>query len=305
MCICIALHSVIRCKPTVEVTPNTPQDKNVVSTLPQCTAPNQRIHIDLFGPLKNSENGNNYILGITDAFTKYVILTALPDKEAPTVAKAFFEQYICQFSVPTMVLSDQGKEFCNKLFKELSQILQFKHKTTSAYHPQCNAQAEIANKTIAKYLSSFVNENTTNWEDFIFPLMLSYNTSSHSATKFTPFALTFAAEPRIPPFETPQTNKYYGDSLHIPQNICKQKCTPSNANMVLISQLYTVEKKCQLTSTPPPGWLELKSRKGAEQGYTTIKEMAKHWYGAIPPSSKGLTSPLPLQRSSTSRLLNP
>ena len=139
---------------------------------------------------------------MTDAFTKYAILAAIPDKEATTVAKTFFEHYICTFSVPTVVISDQGKEFSNKIFKELASLLQFKHKTTSAYHPQCNAQVEIANKTIAKYLASFVDEHTLNWEDYIFTLMLSYNTSIHSDTKSSPYELTFATEPNIPPFQT-------------------------------------------------------------------------------------------------------
>ena len=184
----------------------------LTSTLPQCSSPNQRIHIDLFGPLKNSENNNNYIMCMTDAFTKYIILAPIPNKEAITVAKVFFDKYICQFSVPVMVVSDQGKEFCNKLFTELSNLLQFRHKRTTAYHPQCNSQVEIANKTIAKYLASFVDNNTLNWEDYIFPLMLSYNTSVHSATKTSPFELTFAMEPRIPPFENNQRH-LYGDSF--------------------------------------------------------------------------------------------
>jgi len=37
--------------------------------LPQCSEPNQRLHADLFGPLKTSGSGKKYILCITDAFT--------------------------------------------------------------------------------------------------------------------------------------------------------------------------------------------------------------------------------------------
>ena len=51
-------------------------------SLPQCTMPNQRIHMDLFGPLKTSQSGKKYIMVITDAFTKYVELVAIPDKQA-------------------------------------------------------------------------------------------------------------------------------------------------------------------------------------------------------------------------------
>jgi hypothetical protein len=33
-----------------------------------------------------------YILCITDAFTKYAVITSLPNKDAHTVARAIFEQ---------------------------------------------------------------------------------------------------------------------------------------------------------------------------------------------------------------------
>ena len=57
-----------------------------LSPLPQCTQPNQRILADLFGFLVVSGRGKKYILCITDAFTKYVELVAIDNKEAATVA---------------------------------------------------------------------------------------------------------------------------------------------------------------------------------------------------------------------------
>ena len=89
------------------------------------------------------------------------------------MANAVFHKWICTFSVPTTICSDQGKEWNNQLFKELAKLLQFEHRTTSAYHPQCNSQVEVANKTIAKYLASFVDDSTLDWEPFLYPLMLS------------------------------------------------------------------------------------------------------------------------------------
>jgi len=62
---------------------NRPQP-TLLSPLPQCTAPNQRVHVDLFGPLKTSGRGKKMVLCMTDAFTKYVKLTALEDKGAET-----------------------------------------------------------------------------------------------------------------------------------------------------------------------------------------------------------------------------
>ena len=181
--------------------------------LPQCSQPNQRIHADLFGPLKTSGSGKKYILCITDAFTKYVELVGIPDKEAETVSQALFNRWICRYGTPLQITTDGGKEFCAKLSQQLYQLMKIEHLTTSPYHPQCNSQAEIVNKTIAKYLSSFVDETTLDWELYLPPLMFSYNTSMHSTTKFTPYFLTFGQQPRAPHFPTPDlSRKFYGES---------------------------------------------------------------------------------------------
>ena len=185
----------------------------LLSPLPQCTEPGQRVHADLFGPLKTSGNNKKYILCMTDAFTKYVELVALDNKEASTVAEGIFSRWICRFGCPIEVVTDQGKEFCAALTLDLFKLMQIKHSTTSAYHPQCNSQAEVANKTIAKYLASVVDSTTLDWELYLAPLMFSYNTSFHTATKNSPFFLTFGIEPRAPSFEAPEMRrKFYGES---------------------------------------------------------------------------------------------
>ena len=185
----------------------------LLSPLPQCTEPNQRIHADLFGPLKTNENSKKYILCMTDAFTKYVELVALPDKEALTVTSAIFSKWICRYGLPLELITDQGKEFANKLSDELYTLLKMKHQTTSARHPQCNASAEVCNKTIAKYLNSFVDATTLDWELYLPPLMFSYNTSFHRSIKNSPYFLTFGIEPRLPSFPAPDLQRvFYGES---------------------------------------------------------------------------------------------
>jgi hypothetical protein len=141
-------------------------------------------------------------------------LVALPNKEAATVAEAIFDKWICRFGTPIDLVTDQGTEFCAKLSKELFTRLGTAHLTTSSHHLQCNSQAEVANKTIAKYLSSFCNDSTLDWELYLAPLMFSYNTSFHRTIKTSPFALTFGMEPRLPTLPTPDLRqKFYGESM--------------------------------------------------------------------------------------------
>jgi transposase InsO family protein len=178
--------------------------------LPQCTEPNQRVHADLFGPLKTSEGDKKFILCITDAFTKYVELVVLPNKEALTVATALLNRWICRHGLPLEFITDQGKEFTNKMAEQLFCSLDIRHSTTASYHPQCNSQAEVCNKTIAKYLAAFVNESTLDWELYVPALAFAYNTSYHRSVKATPFSLTFGIEARLPLFFAPNFQHLHG-----------------------------------------------------------------------------------------------
>ena len=185
---------------------------HLLTPLPQCSAINQRVHVDLFGPLKTSESGKKYILVMTDAFSKYVEIVAAPNKEAETISLAIFNRWICRFGCPLEIVSDGGKEFVNKISQELYKLLGIKHSSTTAYNPKCNAQVERCNQTVAKYLASFVNSTTLDWELYLAPLAFSYNTSLHRTTKATPHGLTYGEEARIPSFPTPDVQRHYGES---------------------------------------------------------------------------------------------
>ena len=63
---------------------------DVKMSLPLCTEPNQRILADLFEDLKTTSKNNKCILVMTDAFTKYVKVVTLPNKEANTIADPMF-----------------------------------------------------------------------------------------------------------------------------------------------------------------------------------------------------------------------
>jgi hypothetical protein len=52
---------------------------------------------------------------MTEAFSKYVELVAIPNQEANTVADAIFAHCICRYGIPVELITYQGKEFCNKL----------------------------------------------------------------------------------------------------------------------------------------------------------------------------------------------
>jgi len=58
------------------------------------------------------------------------------------------------------LVTDQGKELIATVCQDLWNKLNIVHIITSARHPQANAQAQVANKIIARYLASYVDETT-------------------------------------------------------------------------------------------------------------------------------------------------
>ncbi len=168
-----------------------------------------------------------YILCITDAFTKYAVVTKIDNKDAETVARAIFNNWFCKFGIPAQIHTDGGKEFVNKLAAELFELLNVQHSKTSPYHPQCNSQVEVFNKTVKKYLASYIDESTLNWDEWLLALMLTYNTSYHSTIATTPFELLFGVKPRLPSLPAPEIERHhYGESfaaerLQMLQQACK------------------------------------------------------------------------------------
>ena len=107
----------------------------------------------------------------------------VPNKEACTIATAFYNHWICQFSCPLTIVSDNGKEFVNQFAKYLFDQLGIKHYKTSVGHPQTNAAAESFNRTIIAYMKAMLDNNTLEWEELIPSMLLAYNTRIHEATK--------------------------------------------------------------------------------------------------------------------------
>ena len=155
------------------------------------------IGIDFIGPLQETTNGMKYIVAATDHFTKYSHAAAIPDKTALSVAKFIFDM-ICMFGCMDHIITDQGREFVNKINSELTELLQTEHRITSAYHPQSNGQREKDNRTLKDALCKQVNDEGDNWDKFIPGVLFAYHTSVHASTKKTPFEVMYGRKAKLP-----------------------------------------------------------------------------------------------------------
>ena len=190
-----------RCEPCNIAGQKQPAPNTGTTPIPVPSEPNERVHADLFGPLKNKKGETRYILVVTDAMTKIVRLANIPDKSAETVASAMMDSWIAIFGVPRTILTDQGKEFCNKFTQAIWKALQVDHKTTTPYHPKTNSQVEVFNRTMGRYLRTMIqatSKDCGDWELMLTPLMIAHNTAVHKSTYQSPFHTMFGYDPKIP-----------------------------------------------------------------------------------------------------------
>ena len=111
-------------------------------------APLDCLAIDFVGPLPESRKENCHILVVTDHFTKWVEIFALPDQKAETCTEVILNEVIAQLGHPLSIQSDLGRNFESQVFSELCLMLEIRKTQTTPGNPCCNGQVEHFNKTL-------------------------------------------------------------------------------------------------------------------------------------------------------------
>ena len=186
-----------RCVTCQRNNPPSEYTKMALGKLPDVHKFNSRIHIDLIGPLHNS-NGLRYCLVITDAYSGYIKILGLPNKSAPVVARALYNGWICHFTAPLAITCDKGSEFKSEVVQELCKMLKCELVFASTDHAMGNGMGERSMRSLLSYLRKFIDNNPENWSYLLDPLMAALNTSISSSRLKTPFELCFGYPPTLP-----------------------------------------------------------------------------------------------------------
>ncbi|KAL4148862.1 hypothetical protein QTP88_003007 [Uroleucon formosanum] len=115
----------------------------------------------------------------TDELSRYALAIALVSTDAPTVAQAFVECYVCTYGIPKSILTDCGTNFLSDVFKGMCKLLDIDKAQTTPWHP------------------SFVDKDS-NWDKLLCYATFCYNITVHTSTNFTPYELVFGTKHNIP-----------------------------------------------------------------------------------------------------------
>ena len=153
--------------------------------------------IDFMGPFPASYN-NLYILLAVDYVSKWVEAIPTRTNDAKVVAHFLRSNIFSRFGTPRALITDNGTHFCNKVIDKVLQKYGVRHRTSLAYHPQSNGQAEVSNREIKYILEKTVNSSRKDWSKKIDDALWAYRTAFKTPLGMSPFRLIYGKTCHLP-----------------------------------------------------------------------------------------------------------
>lgn len=151
------------------------------------------IHVDIIGPMPPSQ-GYRYCLTIVDRFTRWPEVIPMFDMTADTVGKALLS-WVSRYGCPADIVTDRGRQFESTLFQYLGKVIGFKHRRTTAYHPQCNGLVERFHRQLKAAIMCHAD---VNWVDNLPLILLGIRSAFKDDLQASPAELVYGEPLRLP-----------------------------------------------------------------------------------------------------------
>jgi hypothetical protein len=141
-----------------------------------------------------------FIIVAIDYFTKWIEAEAISSITEAQVQKFIWKNLVTRFGLPRVLVFDQGSQFTGLKLQDYLDGLGIKYAHASVCYPQCNGQAEAANKTILGGMRKKMEEldKLGKWSEELPGVLWSLRTTEKEATGRTPFSLVYGTEAVIP-----------------------------------------------------------------------------------------------------------
>ena len=153
--------------------------------------PFQKLAIDITGPFPPTKDGNKYILGMIDIFSRYTILVALRSIDSKHVVDAIKRYWISVFGPPFSIHSDRGACFESQEFRKMLALFAITKTHSSPYYPQGNSVIERCFRTVKDRICSICNTERFSWDTALSLVQLGINSTIAAHTGYSPFETIF------------------------------------------------------------------------------------------------------------------
>lgn len=138
-----------------------------------------------------------WIIAARDDLSGTCEARAIPNKNADTVAKFFWEQIYCRYGAPRRVITDNGSEV-KGAFSEILKRLQIPQLNITAYNHHGNGLVERGHFTLRESLLKACKGKITKWPDYLPEALFADRVTTSRVTGFSPYQLLHGTDPVLP-----------------------------------------------------------------------------------------------------------
>ena len=162
--------------------------------------------------MPEATTGEKWLIVIVDMFSKYMVTGSLGDKTGAGVVGFLAERLFYAHGSPSIILSDNGREFKNHIKERVTELFNVEQRFTSPYNPQANGLCERCNGVISAVLGKLgldaceglsvrpkqgkLQEEVAKWVERLQLATYLCNTKTHSSTRFTPYEVFYGRQPK-------------------------------------------------------------------------------------------------------------
>ncbi|GKE60403.1 reverse transcriptase domain-containing protein [Tanacetum coccineum] len=154
--------------------------------------------MDILGPLPQASRKLKFVIVAIDYFTKWIEAKPLARITGKDVKKFMWDNIVCRFGLPRVIVTDNGTQFVNDPFKGWCESLNIKQMNTAVAHPQANSLVKRANKSLMEGIKARIRRERAGWVDELPNVLWAHRTSLKQSNDEMPFSLTYRSEAVIP-----------------------------------------------------------------------------------------------------------
>ena len=177
--------------------PNQTIPKAHLQPIPAFDEPFSRIIIDCVGPLPKTKSGNEYLLTIMCASTRFPEAIPLRNIKTKNIVKALVK-FFTFVGLPKSVQSEQGSNFMSGIFQQVMHELGITQYKSLPYHPESQGALERFHQTLKNMIRSYCFDTEKDWDEGIHLLLFAVRESVQESLGFSPFELVFGHTVRGP-----------------------------------------------------------------------------------------------------------
>ena len=109
-----------------------------------------------------------------------------------------WKNIICRYGIPRVLVSDNGKQFDNDVFRDFCSQLGIKNHYSSPAHPQANGQVKVTNRSLIKIIKIWLEGTKGIWPKELPSILWAYRMTTGTPTGETSFCLAYGSMAIIP-----------------------------------------------------------------------------------------------------------